>query len=440
MTTSTAGLLLPLQSEYDPRTTSEGTLDPLGLYTIADALGRLLVPGVRERQSRVRLLTAYAVSLLLSREFDPEEVAADGVSEPWLVFEWHLIEGLVRSLPADELVGLPGRDKAGAAVRAGEHLSATRYLKAPAAFGFHGVYRALARDVGVEVADQLGETGIELLTAWAEDQGLEGFVGSSNGEGRRLREVLVDAIRAGLQAGEVARKAGWQGWALLGRHLAPQRVGDRERHVLRRALDAPDAGQRGAVLGYLVSDEGQGPWLRSLCEREFHAGLRARSDARLVALLDAISAYETFSRLLDDAFHACLYEMSLTAGRVGPAQLGAAPAVVAAAARVPALADGLFDHLSQYGQAAALSERFASVLEPGDPATWSTALLSHHRRVQEAKPPAGKAPWCERLDDGSYMVRPAYRVGAAPEEKGMYVHAYRTQPLWSFARDLGLVI
>jgi len=440
VTTSTTGLLLPLLSEYDPRTTSEGTLDPLGLYTIADALGRLLVPGVRERQSRVRLLTAYAASLLLSREFEPEEMAVDGVSEPWIVFEWHLIEGLVRSLPADELVGLPGRDKASAAVRAGAHLSATRYLKAPAAFGFHGVYRALARDVGVEVSEQLGEVGVELLAAWAEDQGLAGFVGTTDGDGRRLRGLLVDAMRAGLQAGEVARGAGWQGWALLGRHLAPQRVGDRERQVLRRALDAPDAGQRSAVLCYLISDEGQGRWLESLSEREFHAALRATCDAHVAGLLDAISAYETFSRLLNDAFNACLHEMTLSSSRVRPAQLGAASAVIAAAERVPALADGLFEHLSAYGQAAALTERFADVLQPSDPATWSLALLSHHKRVQEAKPPAGKAPWCERLDDGSYMVRPAYRVEVALEETDAYVHAYRTQPLWNFARDLGLVV
>ncbi len=38
-------------SEYDPPLTSEGSIDPLGLYPIADALGVRLVPGVRERQS-----------------------------------------------------------------------------------------------------------------------------------------------------------------------------------------------------------------------------------------------------------------------------------------------------------------------------------------------------------------------------------------------------
>lgn len=438
--TSDAGSLLrPLLSEHDPQTTSEGTIDPLGLYSIADNLGRLLCPGIRERQSRLRLLTAYAVSLHLCRQFDPEQVAADGVTEPWLVFEWYLVEGLVRSLPADELVGVPGRDKTEAAVRASGHLSAARYLKGPANFGFHGVYRVLARDLGIEVAEQLGETGFALLAAWADDQGLEGFVGSADGEGRRLRSLLTDAVTAGLQAGEVDRTPGWQGWALLGRHLAPASIGPGERSILHKALEAPDAGHRRAVLAYLISDEGRARWLQAASERHFHSGLRERSDAPLRALLDTISVYETFSRLCTDAFYACLREMSLAAGRVRPERLGASPPVAAAATQIPPLFTELAERLSPYGQEAALNERFCELFRPCDATAWSVALLDHHRRVQETKPPAGKAPWCERFDDGSYMVRPAYRVGDVAERTDEYVHAYRTRPLWRFARDLRLV-
>jgi hypothetical protein len=40
---------LPLLTAYDPPGTSEGTLDPLGLYPIADQLPVQLVPAVRER-------------------------------------------------------------------------------------------------------------------------------------------------------------------------------------------------------------------------------------------------------------------------------------------------------------------------------------------------------------------------------------------------------
>ena len=46
--------MLPFLTSYDPPGTSEGTLDPLGLYQIADRLAVQLVPAVRERMQRIR--------------------------------------------------------------------------------------------------------------------------------------------------------------------------------------------------------------------------------------------------------------------------------------------------------------------------------------------------------------------------------------------------
>ncbi len=125
---------------------AEGALDPLGLYSIADALALRLAPGLRERQADPRFLTAYAVSLELCKEFGEETLAADGISEPWQVLEWYLVEGLVRTRQnRQETHGLPGSDKAEQAIKDGVPLSAARYLKTPRVFGFHGVYRLLAR-------------------------------------------------------------------------------------------------------------------------------------------------------------------------------------------------------------------------------------------------------------------------------------------------------
>src|SRR5512135_2662031 len=86
----------PLLSEYDPVDTSEGSLDPLGLAAIAEQLASQLVPGVRERQARPRYLTAMAVSSVVCSKFDEDQVAKDGVSPPWQVFEWYMVEGLSR--------------------------------------------------------------------------------------------------------------------------------------------------------------------------------------------------------------------------------------------------------------------------------------------------------------------------------------------------------
>ena len=53
---------LPNLSDYDPIKSAEGALDPLGLYAIADNLAIKLVPGIRERMSHPRFLTAIASS------------------------------------------------------------------------------------------------------------------------------------------------------------------------------------------------------------------------------------------------------------------------------------------------------------------------------------------------------------------------------------------
>ena len=87
-------MLMPLLSEADPKESAEGSIDPLGMYPIADLLASRMVPGVRERQKHPRFLTILAASLSLCGQFDDETVASDGVSEPWMVFEWYVVEGL----------------------------------------------------------------------------------------------------------------------------------------------------------------------------------------------------------------------------------------------------------------------------------------------------------------------------------------------------------
>jgi hypothetical protein len=134
-------LWTPLLSELDDSESSEGGIDPLGLYAVADALGEKLAPGVRQRQSHPRFLTAITVSIDLCSEFDDDSIASDGLSEPWQVFEWYLVEGMVRS--GSDYRGLPGSQKAERAFRNRVPLSSKLYLKSPAVFGFHGVYRVL---------------------------------------------------------------------------------------------------------------------------------------------------------------------------------------------------------------------------------------------------------------------------------------------------------
>jgi hypothetical protein len=99
--------VLPRLTAFDPETTSEGTLDPLGLYLIADQLATKLVPAVRERMQRIRFLTVMAIGAVLTEELEWNADDSDG--EPWLVWEWLVVEALLRTPTiAPELRGVPG--------------------------------------------------------------------------------------------------------------------------------------------------------------------------------------------------------------------------------------------------------------------------------------------------------------------------------------------
>jgi hypothetical protein len=178
--------LTPLLTEKDEGESSEGGLDPLGTEPMADVLASRLAPGVRERQERPRFLTAIAVSRSLCADLGEEAIGRDGLTEPWLVFEWYVVQGLVLMVgrrPID-LRGLPGRLKAEQALRDNVPLSPKRYLKTPATTGFHGVYGVLAEALGIKRDGLLGEQGYELLSLWSKEQGLAGFCGHGKWAGQ----------------------------------------------------------------------------------------------------------------------------------------------------------------------------------------------------------------------------------------------------------------
>ncbi len=434
-------MLLPHLSELDPDTKGEGSIDPLGLYTIADALGVRMIPGVRERQSRARFLTAMAVSLWVCETFEPEQLAADEVSEAWQVFEWYTVEGLVRAFrnESDEYAGTPGTLKAIAALKDKVPLCADRYLKTPNVFGYHGVYRILARDLRIDTGARLGDFGYDLVSVWAEEQGLRGFV-SGGGTGSKVLKSLRDAVADGLKRGSVARTGGWTEWAFFPDHLAPGRMGDAEAERLKVGLLNSVNGFRREVIEFLVSRAGRKAWESGRAEREFHAALRASASVQLAELLDAIDCYERFARMVYDAFVDCLVELTLARRRLSAAELAQCVSVAKAAKELPALfvetrhrLEVIDDLLVRFDNA------FSSLGERAHAEDWVRTLIDHHTSNQRRKPPAGKAPWVEQLDDGRYLVRALYRTEKGGAHDSSYLHAYRTRPLWSYVHDMGLV-
>ena len=437
-------MLMPLLSDADPKVSAEGSIDPLGIYAIADALAVRLIPGVRERQQHPRFLTSIAISLSLCTDFSDDLIAKDGVSEPWQVFEWYLVEGMVRTAKKQKLLrGLPGQDKAGGAIKDGVPLSANRYLKTPTVFGFHGVYRALARDIEVERADRLGETGYALVTAWEKEQELDGFSGSGDGPGKAVRRRLIDAIQDGLESGSVARKGGWNGWQFFSDHLGIYESGKHEARVIKHALLNPTSGYRKEVLELLISAEGQQLWTEETSqdwpsERRFHSDLVNVASSKLKELLHAIDAYERFSRLIQDAFDDVLLRLSQYQQRIKPSELAGLKGVRRAAKGIPNIFSEVAERLAPFGESVRFQESYTNLAERVSDSDWLEKLLEHHCRVQHSKPPAGKAPWFDRFDDGACMIRTGYIRETGGRHDDSYVHAYRTASLWSFAMDLGL--
>lgn len=416
-------LPVPALSAFDPETpVSEGWLDPLGLYAVSDELAIRIAPGVRERQSRIRYLTALAISGAVCQEFPTEAVAADGISPPWQVLEWFVVEALVR---AKKGRGVPGSDKASWALRDGVPLNARRYLKTPSVFGFHGIYRTLARELKIEQAGALGEAGFGLLEVWEKEQGLRGS---------DWRSRLRDAVRIGLERG-ATYNAG-VAFALMAGHLAPSEAGSCERELLRHTLLSHDTGYRREVFEFLVSTSGRA--ILSAAEwheRQFHDALLRSSSRSLRELIEAIQAYETVAGLLTDAWQECLFALTNSPSGLRAADLASLTTVIRAVQRLPEAYVNAHHKLSEYGLAER-ARRLQTLAEPVGIGEWVERLYLHHDQVQRAKPPAGKAPWVFRYDDGRYVVRPRYRLDSLVPVNGRYVFFYRTRPLNDFAGHL----
>ena len=144
----TEGLTLPFVTAADPDRAGEGSLDPLGLARIAERLADELAPEVTARMSRARFVTAIAVGSHVLRE-PADWVGPDG-TPAYLAFEWHVVEAFVRSRPETGTDAVPGIQKARARLRESRrHLHKNSYLQTPKVFGFHGVYKRLAKDLEI---------------------------------------------------------------------------------------------------------------------------------------------------------------------------------------------------------------------------------------------------------------------------------------------------
>jgi hypothetical protein len=422
---------LPFLTEADPDRLGEGSLDPLGLSSIADRLADLIAPDVTARMNRVRFLTAIAVGATMAEELG-DELAVDGRTPPYLAYEWLVVEALARRRAGAETEGVPGILKARRALTRSwaAHLDAASYLQVPKVFGFHGVYKRLARAARqIDDALVLLRDGDELIRVWEREQRFPGFMDrTARTPGGRLARSLVSEVSSALRNGRITTAPGSHVWSKLAHSLGPDDAGRRERRLLWLALiDENQPIRRELVLALREIDdwETEAQALRSV-SRTASSELRFR--------LYAIDAYERVAQLLVGVFRAMQIASTGQGIRpVSPRQLRESPLVARASAQLPNALAQAAERLDPLGEGAELEQRLGHFAEPLGPENLVEAVLVHHEQIQAEK--GGKRPWLERAGAGFY-VRDAYRTSEEPPADDTYVHPYRVTALSSFIADL----
>lgn len=427
-------MYFPGLTSYQTLENSQGTLDPLGLYSIADRLANHLAPSLRERMKHPRYLTAIAVGSVICSVFSEDEMSVDGISGPWQVYEWYVASALVKRFEKEniQLLGLPGREKTTTAKRENIPLNANRYLKTPTVFGFHGVYRTLAKGIDLISENQIDDFGIQLVDTWEVEQGLQGFrIGVRGTKGYEFRNKFAEAIKQGVGQAAVAKSWSWEQYNTIAESLAPKSPGEKEAELIFNKLTENNT--RNELINFIISAEGQLA-LKSASERQVHNAFLPAANATKAILL-AIQAYERVCRLLFNAFYESMQWMQKNQNKAALSNLVLLTHVQKAFKELPGAfnkADELLEPFTNVNMD--FVNNFQSLRHVHSINEWLMLLFEHHKRVQKNKPPNGKASWILEHTSGNYLLNNSQALDQKLNDE--YVHQYRTFTLLSFMRDL----
>jgi hypothetical protein len=386
--------------------------------------------------SRVRFLTAITVGAVVLEEMERGSATHD--VDPFLVWEWFVVESLVRSEgEATDLRGVPGSQMTRRALRDQGYLDAASYLKTPRIFGFHGVYKRLALRLGLIDTDlSPGPAAGVLLDAWAKGQRFQSFADTEPlREG--WRRTVAKAL--GRSSPSTEKLFSLAAWDELAKGFTPSPIPSVERRALRQHLLEPGIRELGALpaVWEIFSKQDVDAWT----ERELH-DLLGQQAPHWGTLVEAIHCYESFARTLLDGFdfmraaagEQAEHGLSLSALGTLEAFRNLTRSLGGDYRKAEAALAGLHGTL---GSTVSLFRERFEVFTMSEASELPRLLVEHHERIQAAKPPEGKRSWFDRIEPTRIFLRHPYRLEQDwTPQPGMYVHPYRSRAIQSFHGDL----
>jgi hypothetical protein len=425
------------RSEFDPKDSDEGGIDAVGLSSMGEYLGQLYLPGLLERHRRPRFLILAAIGLSIKADVENMVGSKEYPTTFWEAYEWVIVTGLISSRDTD-IRNLPSSDKAKNAMAMNKPLNADRYLVTPSVFGFHGVYKFLLRNLGIESHDMPGESCELLLNAWAKDQNVLGFIGK-DGDGASERKDLIEIVAKTIEKGEVARAWNYRGWDFIYRNFHPLKMGSTEKKVINNLLLNDPT--RKDVLFFLNSKRGQ-KYLKDdrNTQRQFLTELEKETSGVLKKTLGVILTYEQFARSLNDIFYDAL--VALSDNSLGLSSIEINEKVEFKNKKYSAqfhqhykdALKAIQDHpdvnlLSRFNVFRNFANKFSS-------SECVRAVLTHHLSTQQNKSTGAKNPWVFEAQD-RWMVRASYAHRDQATHDDSLVNLYRLGVLRLFFEDLG---
>jgi hypothetical protein len=462
--------MLPQSTPYDPAEDPPGSIDPLGTVTGAEQLAEVFLPGVTARMWRVRLLTFAALAAEVSRRAAVGR--DDRPIEARLAFERLFVSAIARQeeREADWQKAsrrLPGIGLAPQALRAGDQpLAGANFLKGQGVNGPFGVISRLARDIGVVgEAGELERAGTELLLAWAEDQELPGLLDDEAGRvGATWLRKLVKLVASYLEDGKNWPGAHWPGWDDLAARLRPDRLGLRERQVIRKLLSNDPLGLRDRVVR-ILADPGVVSIYRTANAKSDRSGVerevitqgfsRATADddvgRTLHTSVQLIDAYESLSGHLESVFRGLLWGLTRNSGQAPRTAVVQDPTLrpfLAKAHSKTRSAASTFKNRLESFETDSLAakrrsvdiDRMHKLLDDANAALQSvddcvSAVMARHVRVQKEK---NNGVWIE--EDKKWMLMPGSGDTAdEPLRYDWYLHPYRITNIYGMLADIGVV-